>query len=1412
MRWLLLLAATLGSSAFAQTPPGPIATPAKTTATSATQWVAVRGPAVDLSITPTGDVYALDHEGRLWRLPAQNVREGTTENWLTQPGRFKRLRATHDGGLWAIGSIGSSDWLYHLRGSVWHPVLEGIKDVAASPDGQILVLNTKGELFDLYAGKLYEPRPPPSESASERLVADAHGLPWLQRQDRSAVRFDGTAWQAVASATDQLAALTAGYDGTILGIGLDGKVLRYMPQGNTWQPYITDGRVIPPLRHLAIHPSGMPWGIARSGELLAERSVGGPQKKEQSTPSAFTKGLTWKAAGGPSKKVSVGSDGTTFSIAPDGFVWRRKRGNEWILVRAQVEAIAAGTGGQAWGLNAKGGIVHFDKGFIFDIPGIARLIAAGPKNDLWAVFQDNSLQQWNARAKRWDGVMLLPEVPLAISIGMRGEPWIIDSEGMVKTYVENRWRSVPGITARSIGAGPEGTVYAASDAEGIYWLDAREMRWKPASGKAVQIAVGPGGAPWAITAKNELLASGRFIDADNVREAVAQAAAKKAASPTTPSSTTTADTTTASTSTAGSSTPSAFISGSSAPSAFTSGATMPDGTKPAIVFTGPLPATIKPLSYQTLFAETRFKDIGIGANGAVYAASVDGALMCFNNAANRFIIASSGTVDRVTVTADGMPWILDASGRISRFDKDRGAWRVVPSFSGVDISIGPDGQLWAAGTTGSVFRYNANADSFDAEPVVSSDVSFKARRVAGASARAHWLISEQNQLIRCEKGDCRVALTGALDAAVASDNTLFVLDLLGNVQRYNQSKKAFEKQNGLGRAIAVGPGGLPWLVNSSGNIDLAGIFNASSRTVNTADCAIKFASAPAPAPVPSTVTLVATADTASLFPGGSLDLLVNDSLNGRAPTVNDVTVALDTPSSFLTINGSALVVSSTATPGSVLTGSYKICARNVFGSCAAATFSITVAGTTTAPTGVSATAGNGRVTVSFTAPTSSSAINGYTAVASPGGASANGVSSPLTVSGLTNGVGYTFTVKAIYTNGTVKESDASTMVTPTALTTAPDSPTIGAAAAGNAQATVSFSAPTSTGGSAITGYTVTSSPGGLTVSGTASPLTVTGLTNGTAYIFTVTAKNAIGTGLPSAASNSVTPTAGATVPGAPTIGTASPGNAQAAVSFIAPASTGGSAITGYTVTASPGALSATGTASPLTVTGLTNGTAYTFTVIARNAIGAGFSSAASNSVTPAAVATVPGAPTGVTALAGVAPGVVQVSFAAPASNGGSAITSYTVTSSPGGLTGAGASSPIAVTGLTGGTLYTFTVTAVNAVGTGAASTASAGVTAVDVPGAPTALADATVPASGTITLTFSAPASTGGAAISVYDVMCIDQFFAPLPPFQTAGSPAILGGPQGVITGFNYQCQVAAENTAFPGSPGAPAGPVLSNP
>ena len=194
----------------------------------------------------------------------------------------------------------------------------------------------------------------------------------------------------------------------------------------------------------------------------------------------------------------------------------------------------------------------------------------------------------------------------------------------------------------------------------------------------------------------------------------------------------------------------------------------------------------------------------------------------------------------------------------------------------------------------------------------------------------------------------------------------------------------------------------------------------------------------------------------------------------------------------------------------------------------------------------------------------------------------------------------------------------------------PEAPAIGAATAGDASATITFKPSPTTDDVVVASYTVWATDltnpasGGETGTGSGSPITVTGLTNGDSYSFAVTANTSEGPGAASAASNTVVPAA---VPEAPTIGTATGGYGQATVSFI-PSSDEGSAITSYTVTAidhtnpANGGETATGAGSPITVTGLTNGDFYAFTVTATNGVGTGPPSAPSNTVVPATPITV----------------------------------------------------------------------------------------------------------------------------------------------------------------------------------------------
>ena len=504
-----------------------------------------------------------------------------------------------------------------------------------------------------------------------------------------------------------------------------------------------------------------------------------------------------------------------------------------------------------------------------------------------------------------------------------------------------------------------------------------------------------------------------------------------------------------------------------------------------------------------------------------------------------------------------------------------------------------------------------------------------------------------------------------------------------------------------------------------------------------------------------------------------------------------------------------------------------------------------------APTGVTATAGNGTAQVSWTAPNDgNSPITSYTITPTTGSTTlaptvvtGSPPATNATISGLTNGVSYTFTVTATNAVGTSPASAPSNAVTP-AAPTAPGAPAGVTASGGNASASVTWTAPAN-GGSAITSYTVTPYLGGnaqpaTTVTGTppATTATVTGLTNGQSYTFTVTATNGVGTSQPSSPSNAVTPSAAtvpafvqqasthvasagsiAVTPSAPLgagnrlvveVGvwsgsnsktssvtdsagdtftevshftgpdqteqsvwtapvTAGAGNdptvtakfssaASAAITtmeYSGLSTAAGAAAVDQTASASgttsgagsvsSGHTAATGAANELAIgfysdsgfgDALTAGPGYTARtnisntddmeilaedqVVAAGATPAASASTGANTIWEMATVvfkagsqappTAPAAPTGVTATAGDKSAVVT--WSAPA-NGGSPITSYTVTpyigataQTPTVITGAPPTTSAAINGLTDGTAYTFTVTATNSVGTGPLSAPS----------------------------------------------------------------------------------------------------------
>ena len=459
---------------------------------------------------------------------------------------------------------------------------------------------------------------------------------------------------------------------------------------------------------------------------------------------------------------------------------------------------------------------------------------------------------------------------------------------------------------------------------------------------------------------------------------------------------------------------------------------------------------------------------------------------------------------------------------------------------------------------------------------------------------------------------------------------------------------------------------------------------------------------------------------------------------------------------------------------------YRVSAINSNGAGAPSNVDGATTGTSVpdAPTVLTATAsGTTRINLSWTAPASDggSPITGYRIESSPNGnsswttlvATTGGASTTHSDTGLPGGTTRHYRVSAINSNGAGAASNVAGTTTGTSVPGAPTSLT--ATASGTARINLSWTAPARDGGTRITGYRIEESPDGTSswtdlvtdTTNTRTTYSHAGLSGGTTRHYRVSAINSNGAGAPSSVDSATT---GTSVPGAPTaLSARASGTTQVDLSWTAPASDGGSPVTGYRIEESPNGRSSwtvlvATTGSPATTysrTGLPSGATRHYRVSAVNTNGAG---APSNTASTTTGTTVPGAPTSLTAAAsGTAR--IDLSWTAPASDGGIRITGYRIESS----LGSGSSWTVLVadtgntrttysdTGLSGGTTRYYRVSAINTNGTGAPSNVDGATTDTTVPDAPTDLT-ARVSENTRINLSWARPASDGGSPVTGYRI------------------------------------------------------------
>lgn len=452
-------------------------------------------------------------------------------------------------------------------------------------------------------------------------------------------------------------------------------------------------------------------------------------------------------------------------------------------------------------------------------------------------------------------------------------------------------------------------------------------------------------------------------------------------------------------------------------------------------------------------------------------------------------------------------------------------------------------------------------------------------------------------------------------------------------------------------------------------------------------------------------------------------------------------------------------------------------------------------GVPAAPTALVATTGDRSVSIAFTPPTSGGTIVAYEYSVNRGGwvrPSPAVTRSPLVIGGLANYVSHLVEIRAVNASGPGAPSTALAVVPFAPL----GAPTNLVATPGDGSASIAFVPPVNDGGSPVLTYEYSvdgSDFVGSVPLSSVSPKMVRGLLNGRTHSIRLRAITALGAGPPSAA---VT-----VVPVGPLLApfnlVATPGDRSVSVSYVAPWPHRGTPVRNVEYSLDDGrtwiARSPQSVSSPYVIDGLVNGTSYRLRLRAVDGSGPGEAS------TPVEFVPLgrPAAPTGLVATPG--DGAVSVSFMAPSSNGGSAIVNYEY-SVNGGQTWIArapqsASSPLMVSGLVNGSSYMIQLRAVNAAGPGSTSSSVFAVPQT-IPGAPSI--SSIVASSQQLAVSFTAPASNGGARISSYEYSINGgtwtRVFGSTSPFTVTG----------LVNGTSYEVRLRAVNAAGPGAPSVP--------
>ncbi|EDY86416.1 hypothetical protein GP5015_334 [gamma proteobacterium HTCC5015] len=508
------------------------------------QWQAVKGHAIDISSTVDDVVYAVGEDQRVYRWRQDR-------GWRLLPGTFSRISVDAQNKPWAIDSEGQVRRFNGIWWDVKGQFSDAPLDVAAAPSNeQVYALTAQGEIVQWQEKEerwedagVGQPEGLSGTVLAKSLTVDSQNRVWLASLGGALFYYDGQRWQ---SDDQSVKSIASGQGGELFAVGGSGELL--LRGERAWLSV----EAPKPASLVSVGKHGVPWFVSQDGSIYvagtlqnskdlekvesasviaatdegvsdlgdeateaAVRSEGFTVISQRAEPTAEVKNYRFiEIDDSASQSLAIGSDGSVYSAASDGQLQRWSNGRRQFLdFPGVLKQVAVDAFGLPWGINPAGDVYRIDNKRWDKIEGIeATRIDIGFGGGVVIVTPTDSIYQFSPTFNRFERIHGLSGQDVAVD--PQGNLWVLESNGRIRYCPEYRCQLVPGLRAKSIDIGPEGSLFAVSDDNRLYrYLGDGEdasRRWDYIHRPVKQVAVGPEGFPWVIEASGNIAYSALF--------------------------------------------------------------------------------------------------------------------------------------------------------------------------------------------------------------------------------------------------------------------------------------------------------------------------------------------------------------------------------------------------------------------------------------------------------------------------------------------------------------------------------------------------------------------------------------------------------------------------------------------------------------------------------------------------------------------------------------------------------------------------------------------------------------------------------------------------------------------------------------------------------------------------------------